>query len=362
MKILFLIDSLGSGGAQRQMTTIAPFLKQQEVYVEVLCYYRNVFFANTLLENGIPIHWITPKNFLIRIFRIRHFIRKGNFDAVISFLHTPDLLNCLAAIGGHTWKVITSERSAKEEIFHTRRGKLIGWLKRYSDAIVCNSENARQMWVKYYPQYKNKLKVIYNIVTLPEIDTMYMPRKDGKTHIVVAASYQYLKNPINVIEAINLLEEDKKKSLVLEWYGVKNVSQSGTQVYEKALSLVKKYNLQHVVHLNDSTSSINVIMNNADIIGLFSRLEGLPNTICEGMSLSKPIIMSKVSDYEVLVDESNGVLCDWNDIISIKEAFGALLCTSNEQLMVMGKNSLKKAELIFGKEVILNQWKKVIGF
>ena len=36
MKLLLFIDSLGSGGAQRQLTTIAPLLKQQGIDVEVL--------------------------------------------------------------------------------------------------------------------------------------------------------------------------------------------------------------------------------------------------------------------------------------------------------------------------------------
>lgn len=205
MKILFLIDSLGSGGAQRQMVTIAPLLKHKE-WMWKLCYYQDTFFIEQLNSADIKVHWGIATNPVIRLLNVRSFIRKRNYDAVISFLNTLDLLNCLAAVGGHTWKVITSERSAKEQTFSTYRGKIIGWMKRYSDAVVCNSENAKQMWLKHYPQYKNKLRVIYNFVTLPPITSAYSPRRDGKTHIVVAASYQQVKNPINVIEAVRLLD------------------------------------------------------------------------------------------------------------------------------------------------------------
>lgn len=205
MKILFLIDSLGSGGAQRQMVTIAPLLKHKE-WMWKLCYYQDTFFIEQLNSADIKVHWGIATNPVIRLLNVRSFIRKRNYDAVISLLNTLDLLNCLAAVGGHTWKVITSERSAKEQTFSTYRGKIIGWMKRYSDAVVCNSENAKQMWLKHYPQYKNKLRVIYNFVTLPPITSTYSPRRDGKTHIVVAASYQQVKNPINVIEAVRLLD------------------------------------------------------------------------------------------------------------------------------------------------------------
>ncbi len=360
MKILFLIDSLGSGGAQRQMVTIASLLKQQGTDVEVLCYHRDSFFIEPLNKTGIKVHWIVAANLISRILKIRSFIRKGNYDTVISFLDTPDLLNCLAAVGGHRWKVITSERSAKEENFHTFRGKIIGWIKRYSDAIVCNSENARQLWLKYYPHYKDKLEVIYNMVALSKITSTYIPHKDGKTRIVVAASYQYLKNPINVIEAVNTLDESYKRKLSIEWYGRKEATVGDTGAYKDASTLIDKYGLHKTVLLNEATNVITDRMVEADVVGLFSRLEGLPNAICEAMSLAKPIIMSRVSDYKVLVDNNNGVVCDWNNISSIKNALEILLECSDEKLVSLGKNSKKKAEILFGKEKITNQWLKVI--
>ena len=360
MKILFLIDSLGSGGAQRQMVTIASLLKDQGADVEVLCYHQDSFFIEPLNKVDIRVHWVIVTHPIVRILKIRSFIRKGNYNAVISFLDTPDLLNCLAAVGGRHWKVITSERSAKEENFHTFRGKLIGWMKGYSDAIVCNSENARNLWLKYYPHYKNKLEVIYNMVTLPKITSIYIPHKDGKTHMLVAASYQYLKNPINVIEAVNLLDEDLKEKLKIDWYGRKEATDSDTRAFDDACFLVEKYCLQNIFRLNEAVSDVVNRMHEADVVGLFSRLEGLPNVICEAMLLSKPVVMSRVSDYQTLVDSNNGVLCDWNDIFSIKEALEILLECSEEELVSLGKNSNKKAEILFGKEKITNQWIKAI--
>lgn len=50
MKLLFLIDSLGSGGAQRQIVTIIPLLKQKGVEVEVLCYHEDTFLWIFLIE------------------------------------------------------------------------------------------------------------------------------------------------------------------------------------------------------------------------------------------------------------------------------------------------------------------------
>ena len=97
-------------------------------------------------------------------------------------------------------------------------------------------------------------------------------------------------------------------------------------------------------------------MHEADVVALFSELEGLPNAICEGMMLGKPIIMSRVSDYEKLVDDSNGFLCDWNNPKSIKGALMSAVKLSENELDKMGNSSRLKAHKYFSKETIINQW------
>ena len=360
MRILFFIDSLGSGGAQRQMVTIAKLYNKNGYNVSFLVYHEHDFFKEDLADSGIHIHYCKADNYLSRILKIRNYIRKNNFDTVISFLETPDFLNCISAIGGRKWRVITSERSAKEAKFTSRRGKIFGWFRRFSDAIVCNSHNAESIWMKYYPKYTDKLHVIYNPTILPTISSTYIPKKNGKLNIVVAASYQYLKNPIGLVKALCLLNEDERKNIRIDWYGQKDVFMWGTKVYDEALKLIIDNNLQDSIHLNEPEKDIAELMNKADIIALFSELEGLPNAICEGMMIGKPIIMTKVSDYSVLVEESNGYLCDWDDPCSIKDALSKAIKLNKAELILMGENSKSKAERLFSKDIILSQWNNLL--
>ena len=359
-KILFLAMGLGSGGAERQMVTIARLLKEKGYDITFLCYSQEDFYAHLLEKEKIPIVWKVENNYLKRIIKVRKHIRKGSYDVVISFLETPNFLNNFSAIGGKSWKVITGERSAKESTFHSRRGKIFAWFQRYSDAIVCNSNNAKQMWENYYPQYKNKLTTIYNTVTLPEITSEYIPRKDGKTHIIVAASYQYLKNPIGLIKALALLNNEERDKIRVSWYGSKNVSIYGTKAYNESLEIVNQHNLNNVISLNEENNNIANKMNEADVVALFSSVEGLPNTICEGMMIGKPIILTKVSDYKDLVDETNGFICDWDNIQSIKSVLSALISMPNIQIIEMGEQSILKAKEMFSKGIVLNKWINII--
>ena len=101
-------------------------------------------------------------------------------------------------------------------------------------------------------------------------------------------------------------------------------------------------------------------MNEADVVALFSELEGLPNAICEGMMIGKPVIMTKVSDYANLVDESNGVLCDWDNPDSIKDALVCVINLSEKQLIELGENSMEKSKMLFSKDIILNLWVELL--
>lgn len=361
MKILLFIDSLGSGGAQRQLISLAKMLKEESFDVEVLCYYKFDFFAQELINNKIKIHWVLVKNPIMRILTIRRFIRSGNYNAVISFLDTPDLLNCISAIGNHDWKVITSERSSKDFFLKTAKGKIYAWFRRFSDYIVCNSENAKLMWLENYPNYSRKLNVIYNAITLPNVSVDYTPLLNGKVHLVVAASFQKLKNPILLVEAINLLSKEEKERLLIRWYGRINTSfDEGTIEYDKTKDLIKKYNLSEVITLNDETSDIHNLMYKADIVGLFSEYEGLPNAICEAMMLSKPILMTKVSDYNKLVSIKNGFLCEEISVDGIYKSIKGMLYLNADEFSSLGNNSKDIAHNLFDKKSILSSWLNLI--
>ena len=362
MKILFLIDNLSSGGAQRQLVTLTRLLKKSGHSVSVLVYNSGDFFEDQLIEMGIPVIKCFASNYLIRIIQIRKKIWRGKYDAVISFLDVPNFINNISAVGRRKrWAVITSERSSKEAVLLSRRGKLFAWFQRFSDAIVCNSHNAEVMWINHYPQYRKKIHTIYNTVILPARSTTYQPHRGGKIHIVVAASYQYLKNPIGLIRSIARLDSSALRRLQVDWYGNTYVNAVDKDAaYKEACELVESLNLKEIVFLHKPTREIHLKMLEADFVGLFSQVEGLPNTICEAMMLGKPIIMSRVSDYKVLVNEENGFLCTWDDEETIKEALEKAIALPNEELEKMGMSSYIKALKLFSSSVIISQWEDLI--
>ncbi len=138
------------------------------------------------------------------------------------------------------------------------------------------------------------------------------------------------------------------------------MSKGDTRAYDESSELINRFQLQDTIRLNKETKDIANIIHKSDIIALFSKLEGLPNAICEAMMIGKPIIMTKVSDYLELVDEYNGVLCDWDKPETIKNALLFMMKRSNQELISMGQQSKQKANRLFSKKMITDKWMDVI--
>ena len=360
-KIILFIDNLGSGGAQRQLVNLAVLLKARGYDVSMLVYSDVPFFKSRLDEHGIPVTMIKAKGTVSRMFRVRRYLRRSGADVVIPFLEIPGFLACFSKMGGARWKLITNERSSKISTFRSKRNRVFNWFERYSNAKVGNSQNAMEMWRKYYPQYNDKYKVIYNPVMIPDADlAASLAHKRGeRLRLTVAASYQGLKNPLRVLEAVSMLDDAHKAKLALQWYGHISVAGGSTEVYDRAAEMRTGLGLEECVTLNPDTKEIYSIMAESDAVGLFSTVEGLPNTICEGMMLGKPIVMSTVSDYAILTD-GNGFYCDPNSAESIRDALIRLLDADDATLEAMGKCSREKALHLFDPAVTVGQWVELI--
>lgn len=355
--VLFLSQSLSPGGSERRMVNLACLFKEKGYDVRFICMKDGDFYKSRLDEMKIPVEIIYGS--ILNPFAVIRAIRNLKPYAVISLLETPNIINCMAAALKHSWVSITGESSSFNELhkelslLHVMRGKFMGWMMRFCDCLVCNSEHAKSLWIKAYPNYKGKVKTIYNPVILGTIDSDYIPLSNHKCHIVVAASFQYLKNPIGLIHAVTKMQH--KENIIIDWYGGK------ANAYEDAVKLLDEQDLGDTIRLHGPTKDIHNIMNQADAVALFSRVEGLPNAICEAMMIGKPIVMTRVSDYSRLVTEANGFLCDWNDIDSIAAALDKVASLSAEALQQMGKQSQAIAKTLFKLDTIENEWLETIA-
>ena len=85
IRVTLFIDSLGPGGAQRQMSLLAVLFKQRGYDVDVLTYRPLRFFDAEVEAAGVPVRRAASGK-LLRPLAVRRAIRERNPDVVIAFL------------------------------------------------------------------------------------------------------------------------------------------------------------------------------------------------------------------------------------------------------------------------------------
>jgi glycosyltransferase involved in cell wall biosynthesis len=97
-------------------------------------------------------------------------------------------------------------------------------------------------------------------------------------------------------------------------------------------------------------------MKYADVIGLFSFYEGLPNVICEGMVLSKPVISSSVSDIAKLLSKNQELTFDPKKTKDILRTLKHIISLNEEKLLTIGKDNRELALGYFSANKIVNNY------
>jgi glycosyltransferase involved in cell wall biosynthesis len=354
-KIICVIDDLCSGGAQRQLVNLAIEFVSKGHSVKFLIYNDKLYYKEVLNGYGIEVVLLLRKNFLSRVFSFWKYLRFAKPDVVISYLAVPSFISTIATFPLKKWKLIVGERSSNPEILKSKKSKMLRKFFYRADFIVANSDSNLNLVKQILPQIpESKFKVIYNLIDIEKFSVLsdFEYRKDGKFHIVIPASYRKLKNLIGLINATNNLELEYKNTLIIDWFGDKSVESHSDNVLEEAESLIINFNLQSVIRLNNVNNKIQEKMKQADAIGLFSFFEGLPNSICEGMACSKPIIATNVSDVSIFVHDCiGGKICEADDIDSITSAIKYMMDLSTIELLNMGKHNRMIATQLFDKNI-----------
>src|SRR5690625_2510966 len=362
MKILCVIDSLNSGGAQRQMVELAKGFKEKGHEVSFLTYHNINFFKPQLDKAEIPVKTIVEPNYVKRLFKMRRAIRQENPEAVLAFLIASSFIATFAGFPNRSWRLIVGERSANPKAPYSLKTRSYKLFHFFADGIVGNSKESLRILQKTNPFLnKKKQKVIYNALAVSDVDLETYESENGITELVIAARYVKLKNLMGLIEAVNLLPENYKNQIKVNWYGQKK---GGDIDYlRNAQSKIEEYNLKDSIVLNDATAEIFKKYQKADFVALLSHHESFPNTVCEAMALKKPVIVSKVSDVPIFIKEyENGFICDSKDVDSIKNSIIKAIDSTALQRRKTGVNNYKLAMNTFDKERIVEKYLKLLQY
>lgn len=361
-KILCLIDTLGLGGAERQMIGLALLLKNRGYLVDLVTYHNHDFQAD--LKKLYALESITlksGKSKLSKALAVRKHIKKaGGYDCIIAYKDGPCIISCLLKMLRAKFKLIVSERSTTQSVNAYVRLKFHFY--RFADVIVPNSFSQACFIKEHFPILHPKVNVITNFT-----DTvMFSPKNNYHTsrltrNVITVARVTKAKNIINYLDAISILLSKKSiKNVHFDWYG--DLQHDEESLAEEIRKKIDILNLSNYVTFHPGTTEIVQHYQNADIFCLPSSYEGFPNVICEAMSCAKPIVCSRVCDNPTIVrEDENGLLFNPHDVNDISEKLYIMLSKSHEELRIWGQRSRQIALEMFSKDAFVQKYINLIG-
>ncbi len=354
-KILLLIDSLGAGGAQRQMVGLAVLLKERGYDVSVAVYHDDRFYVNTILDAGVPYVYLKRANGKkMRILAVAGYIRKLRPECVVSFLESPSIISCIAHIFNRSFRLVVSERNTTQVIGWRERVRFL--LFRLADYVVSNAYVQTEFIKKNYSCLSGKALTVVNFVDAEYFRPVERSRR-VVPEIVVAASIWESKNTLGLIRAVRLMKGSGAR-FHISWYGKVG---GETEYYRQCTELISELGVQDYISLLEKTKQIRDKYQTADYFVLPSFYEGTPNAICEAMACGLPVAGSDVCDNSRYVHPGeNGVLFDPHSDESIAEAILGLLGVSEDVWREYCRNSRMLAVEEFSKERFVESYVKLI--
>ena len=344
--IALVIDGLGSGGAQKQICTLAVGLKKHGYNVCVLYYHDEDFFKSFLDINDVK-HELVPRansKILSTISLVSNLVRKirrDNITNVIAFLEGPALYTELSRLVYPFFKLIVSERFMTVGEL-SLRAKFLGGMHRLASSVTVNSQSQFIRMQNDFPFLQESLFCIYNGYSTPGYKE---PVRQGSDicRFLVVSSVAAKKNPVNLVMAAAKLKNSGFRFRIT-WAGSTFISTTGTSVFDECQRLIEKFGLEEYFSFIGEVRDVIQLYNSSDWLVHPSFYEGLPNAICEALSVGLPVLASDVCDHPYLIDNSRGMLFDPNSVDSIASVLISAIEVDEDKFRTFSLNCRKYFE------------------
>lgn len=342
MRVLFVISTLQFGGAERVLSILASrFAEDHEVCVlrfddKKPFYDLNPKIKLESLNLGVSDYGMIGnlKKRFGKIFAIRKAIKKGNFDLVISFMDSTNLLVLLAHLGLKT-KLVISEHS-----HHSFLGLKWKVLKRifypFADALSVLSKDD----FEYYEYVKNRA-VIYNPVNDELIKKAKFTDCKKENLIIFVGRLVDIKGCDVFLKALKFAD--------LEDFEIAVLGDGQNRI--KYENLAKELGLK--VNFKGSVKDISEYYAKAKIIVLSSLNEGLGNVLIESIFFRVLRVATPTNGAKELIKNGvDGLICDDFDPRNLGELIKKASLVDHRELT---QNALRQAEQ-FGVDEIYKKW------
>ena len=314
-KIVFYVNAINGGGAERVMVNLAKFFSENGYDTTLVTSFRDTWeyplaaTVRRLTLEEVEIKQSRIKRNFSRIKKLRDLCKSEKPDILVSFMEEPNF-RAILATRGLPVKTLVSVRNDPNKEYAGKIGQFVGKvLLPMADGCVFQTSDAQ----KWFPErLQKKSRIIYNAVK--------------------EEFYQVERTPVRgeIVTCGRLTEQKNHKLLIDAFAEVQKIYPFATlKIYgegvlrEKLQNQIESLNLNEKVFLMGATNDVAKALQTADLFVLSSDYEGMPNALMEAMAAGVPCISTDCpcgGPRELFGEDASDKLVPCNNSAQLSEA------------------------------------------
>lgn len=351
MRVIWFIDRLGYGGAEKMTYTILERIDRNvfDLRVCALQVKQGNPVARDLESIGIPVDILSIPN-------LRHI---GNLIKITKYLHKhkPDIVHTqlefatiLGSFGAWLFRIpnistIHTLNNPQTGTSHWRNELNWACMRYFSTELIAVSNSTRDHLVKNGRIPQQKILTMYNGIDQKDYQPTSKPDQIRKRRELGVPEESFL------IVTVAVLREPKGIQFMI--HAMESIVQSQPHIHylivgegkykENLENLVREKNLGKHISFAGQRSDISEILYASDLFVLPTLTDALPTVLIEAMSAGKAIVASNVGGVpEIVEDRISGILIQPGDPDQLAKS-----CLS-----IAGDDNKRKAMEIAGLRIV----------
>lgn len=315
--VLFLIRSMGRGGAERQLSLLARALQARGLSVVVAVFYAGGPLEQELHDAGVEVldlektsRWSNAG--VVR--RLLGFIRQRQPRILHSYMPTQNVMALLLKpwLSRNDCKVVCGIRTALTNSWsYSRLGGVVDFFQLvflpHADRVISNSARAlhglgKRVTSSHGFAIPNGIecdRFIYSVHTRATQRTAWGVAH-GAVAIGLVGRVDPQKNHRLLVDALDLIQNDWPEATVVF------VGDGSRQYREQVQAHAESRGVASRILWAGASDDLSAVYSALDILCLCSLTEGFPNVIAEAMCAGLPCVATEVWDVKELIGD-----CGW---------------------------------------------------
>ena len=317
MNALFLLDNLGTGGAQRSLQEMLPYFEAGGVNVHVACFQHRDVGIEHLVTARDRLHHLEGESRLAQMRALRKLLGEESIDLLHTSLFVADVFGRAATVGTGI-PVVTSLVNMAYEPARHRHDRHVNRLKLgvargleaatghlFCDQFHAITEAVKEAAVRTYRLPRSRITVVHRGRDPERLGRRTLERRvrareglglDDDAFVVLnAARQEFQKGQHHLVEAFAELARERPEAHLL----IAGREGNASSVLRDAIAVS---GVADRIHLLGHREDLPELLCAADVFAFPSLWEGFGSVLVEVLALELPIVASDLAPIREVCD------------------------------------------------------------